>query len=174
MVDLTAPLKAYGFEPGITHMDLCERGARAPLESLITECVLIDLTTNPEEAAPGHVPELDLVQRGCSVILRTGWAKHRGTPRYADSPSVNDALVHALVDRGVVLILVDAPGVRGGASGAEHNATDRYLARHGAYAVENLVNVDELPAGRAFRLYCFPIQLTERNTAPCRVIADVS
>ena len=68
------------------------------------------------------------------------------------------------------MVLVDSPGVFGGAKGPEHNAMDRYLADHEAYAVENLVNVDRISGSRC-RLYCFPIHMAGLNVAPCRVVA---
>lgn len=172
MIDLTAPLERYGFEPGITHMDLFYKGRRCPDSSLVTDCVLIDLAGRPEGVGPADVPELGLVEPGNSVILKTGWETRRGTPAYDESPSAGWALIEALVGKGVALVLVDSPGVTGGAKGPEHNRMDRYLADNEAYAVENLVNVGRLPAGK-FRLYCFPIHLSELNTAPCRVVADV-
>jgi kynurenine formamidase len=76
------------------------------------------------------------------------------------------------VGRGVVLVLVDSPGVYGGKAGPEHNQVDQYLADHNAYAVENLVNLKALKS-RTFRLYCFPIHMSAQNNAPCRVVADV-
>jgi kynurenine formamidase len=172
MIDLTAPLDSYGFEPGITHMDLYYKDRRCPDTSLITDCVAIDLINRPAGAGPDAVPELAQVERGNSVILKTGWEKHRGTPEYDNSPSASWDLVRALVAKGVALVLIDSPGVCGGARGPEHNRMDQYLADNEAYAVENLVNVHQLPVHK-FRLYCFPIQLSAMNTAPCRVVADI-
>ncbi len=173
MIDLTAPLEDFGFAPGITHMDLYYKGRRARDASLVTDCVLLDLTDGAEQVDPESPPALEFVRPENSVILKTGWEQYRGTPRYEDSPSVHRRLIEALVERGVCLVLVDSPGVRGGAKGPEHNAMDKYLADNEAYAVENLVNVGKVTEPR-FRLYCFPIRLTELNVAPCRVVADLA
>ncbi|MFO7955611.1 MAG: cyclase family protein [Candidatus Brocadiia bacterium] len=172
MIALTAPRDGYRFDHTMTHMDLYYKGRRPNDASLVTQCVLLDLTDGPEDVEPGTLPALDLVQPGDSVILKTGWEQYRGTGKYDDSPSVDERLIHALVERGIVLTLVDSPGVSGGAEGPEHNAMDKYLADNEAYAVENLVNVDRITE-RRFRLYCFPIPLTGMNTAPCRVVAEV-
>ena len=172
MLDLTAPIQRYGVTPDITHVDLFYVGRRPRDGSLVTDCVLIDLTGGTEDLDIAAIGELDLIRPGNSVIFRTGWEAHRGTPRYADSPSVDRALVEAVVDRGVSLVLVDSPGVFGGAKGPEHNRMDKYLADHKAYAVENLVNVDKLAATR-FRLFCFPVLMSGQNNAPCRIVADV-
>ena len=172
MLDLTAPMEKYGLTSDITHMDLFYVGLTPPVESLVTDCVLIDLTDEAENVDPETVLALAQVRRGDSVILRTGWERFRGTPKYADSPSVDRRLIERLVELGVVLILVDSPGVFGGAKGRDHNQMDKYLADHRAFAVENLVNVDKLTRPR-FRLYCFPITMAAQNNAPCRVVADV-
>jgi kynurenine formamidase len=111
----------------------------------------------------------------CRVARRSlagGWDAHRGTPEYDDSPSASWELVRAIVERGASLVLVDSPGVRGGAGDPEHNRMDKYPADEEAYAVENLVNVGRIQAAK-FRLFCFPLHLAAMNTAPCRVVADV-
>lgn len=172
MIDLTAPVEILGETPNITHLDLFYPGRRAPDASLVTDCVVIDLTDGAETVDTDALHELSLVRTGRSVILRTGWERYRGSPKYDESPSVDHALLDRLVALGVSLILVDSPGVYGGARGAEHNQVDKYLADHEAYAVENLVNVGGLPT-TPFRLYCFPIYSARRNNAPCRVVADV-
>lgn len=172
MIDLTAPIEKYGVTPDITHMDLYYPGTVPSTASLITDCVLIDLTDEAENVDLETLPALDLVEKGNSVILKTGWEQYRGTPDYAHSPWVDKKLIQWLVKKGVVLILIDAPGVYGGKWGQEHNQMDQYLADHQAYAVENLVNVGQISKTK-FRLFCFPIHMTAQNNAPCRVVADL-
>jgi kynurenine formamidase len=172
MLDLTAPMEKYRDPPDITHMDLYYPGHLPSDASLITDCVLIDLAGGAENVDLKALPALGLVEKGNSVILRTGWEEFRGTPKYADSPSVDQGLIQCLVEKGVVLVLIDSPGVCGGAKGPEHNAMDKYLADHRAYAVENLVNVGKITRPR-FGLYCFPLPMTALNSAPCRVVANI-
>ncbi len=173
MIDLTAPIEALGHSADITHMDLFYRGRMTDARVLVTDCVVLDLTGGAEAIDLAGLPGLELLQAGDTVILRTGWESRRGLSEYAASPSVDRRLVEALVQKGVVLVLIDSPGVVGGSAGPEHNAMDRYLADHEAYAVENLIHVDRLPTAEKFRLYCFPLHMTAGNTAPCRVVADV-
>ena len=172
MIDLTAPMEKYGVSPDITHMDLYYVGETAPLSALVTECVLINLTQGAETVELDSLPALKLVQKGMSVILKTGWEQYRGTEKYADSPWVDKRLIEWLVNKGVCLVLIDSPGVFGGTGGAEHNQIDQYLADHHAYAVENLVNVG-LIKETEFTLYCFPIAMSGQNNAPCRVVAKM-
>lgn len=173
MQDFTAPIELYGQTPDITHIDLYYTGRQAPASSLVTNCVLLDLTEKAESVDLQKLVGLDEVRFGNSVVLKTGWEAHRGTPRYAESPWIDKKLISTLVEKGVALILVDSPGVYGGKAGPEHNEMDRYLADHQAYAVENLVNVKALNS-RTFRLYCFPIYMGAQNNAPCRVVAGLA
>ena len=171
MYDLTAPIETYGTTPDITHVDLYYKGTVLAEKTLATDCVLLDLSAGAEKIDPAKLAGFDRIRPGNSVILKTGWEKFRGTERYAQSPWVDRGLLEALVARGAVLVLIDSPGVYGGAKGPEHNEVDKYLADSGAHAVENLVRLDTLP-GTEFKLYCFPIYMSDRNNAPCRVVAD--
>ena len=49
MIDLTAAIETYGVTPHITHMDLFYKGQVSCEGSLITDCVLIDLTGGAED-----------------------------------------------------------------------------------------------------------------------------
>ena len=171
MIDLTAPIGTYGLTPDITHMDLYYQGNTSSMDCLVTDCILLDLTGGAEKVNLEGIPGLELVKPGNSILLKTGWEKHRGNPAYTDSPWVDKLLIESLVQKGVSLILVDSPGVYGGAHGPEHNEIDKYLADNKAYAVENLVNVSLIPVSQ-FKLYCFPVFMTAQNNAPCRIMAD--
>ena len=73
MVDLTAPVKGFCFDPQMTHVDLFYKGRRVPDSSLVTDCVLVDLASGAESVDPASSPVLDLVEPGNTVILKTGW-----------------------------------------------------------------------------------------------------
>jgi kynurenine formamidase len=171
MIDLTAPIETYGLTPDITHMDLYYQGNTSSPDCLVTDCIMLDLTAGAEKINLENMPGLGLVEPGHSVLLKTGWEKYRGTPAYSGSPWVDKSLIECLVRKGASLILVDSPGVYGGAGGPEHNEIDKYLADNKAYAVENLVNVSMIPTIK-FKLYCFPVFMTAQNNAPCRIIVD--
>lgn len=172
MIDLTAPIVKYDVTENITHMDLYYFGRMASLTSLVTDCVLIDLTNGVEYSKFEKLKELQLVERGNSVIIKTGWEKYRGMTEYANCPWVDTKIINWLVEKQVSLVLIDSPGIYGGAASSEHNQIDKYLADNEAYAVENLINVGEIKE-KKFELYCFPIYVAEQNYAPCRVIANI-
>lgn len=169
MIDLTADIEKIE-DRHRTHMDLFYRGAKVSDEALITECVLLDISKSPQQIDFINLEELKSINKGDSVVLKTGWEKYRGTPKYDESPWIDKKLIEHIVSLGAVLILVDSPGVYGGAAGSEHNEMDQFLADSHANAVENLVNLDIIPSAK-FTLYCFPIYTSGSNAAPCRVIA---
>ncbi len=172
MIDLTANIEIID-DRHRTHMDLFYMGAKVSDEALITECVLIDISKSPQQIDFINLEELKNLKKGNSVILKTGWEKYRGTQEYDESPWIDKKLIEHIVSLGAVLVLVDSPGVYGGAAGPEHNAMDQFLADSRANAVENLVNLDLIPSSK-FALYCFPIYSTKSNAAPCRVIAKIN
>lgn len=170
MIDLTAAIETIN-DRYRTHMDLYYPGATASYDTLITDCVLLDISGSPEQVPLQDLAGLRLVEQGNSVLLVTGWERHRDTPIYDQSPSIDRRLIEHLINLQVSLVLVDSPGVYGGAAGAEHNAMDQYLADHKAYAVENVVNAGLIRKAK-FKLYCFPIHASASNAAPCRILAD--
>ena len=171
MIDLTAVIEKLD-DNHKTHMDLYYVGYNVSTDKLITDCVMLDISKSPEAVDTDSMPSLSLIEKGNSVILKTGWESKRLTAKYNESPWIDMWLIHHLVKLGVSLILVDSPGVYGGAEGREHNDMDKYLADNKAYAVENLVNLDKIKKDK-FKLYCFPILSTSTNTAPCRVLAEI-
>ena len=173
-IDLTAPLERYPENHFLmTHIDLFYKGNKMPMDSLETRCIFLDGSgEKSSNITIESVGGIDDVQSNYSVIVRTGWEKYRGTAQYEKCPQLDKQLVETLVKKGVRLILIDSPGVRGGARSEEHIKTDQYLADNNAFAVENLVNTSELYK-REFTLYCFPIQMSEEDWAPCRIVAKL-
>jgi kynurenine formamidase len=170
MIDLTASIENID-DKYRTHMDLYYTGAVVSPDTLMTDCVLLDISSSPEKVDFAKLPALALIHKRNSVLLKTGWEKHRNTQKYNESPWIDKNLIERLVQLQVSLVLVDSPGVYGGAAGPEHNEMDQYLADNKANAVENIVNAGLL-IGQQFRLYCFPIFSTSSNAAPCRVLAE--
>jgi kynurenine formamidase len=171
MIDLTASIDKVG-DKYMTHMDLYYTGAVVSNDTLITDCVLVDISKSPEKVDFKNLSTLEFIEKGNSVILMTGWEKYRDTPKYDESPWIDRNLIERLVQLQASLILVDSPGVYGGAASSAHNEIDKYLADNKANAVENIVNIGLLKTQR-FRLYCFPIFSTSSNAAPCRILADI-
>ncbi|MEK6794078.1 MAG: cyclase family protein [Spirochaetota bacterium] len=170
MIDLTADIETLT-DRARTHVDLFYAGARLSDDTLITRCILLDISASPVNVDLDGLKALADVERRDSVIIKTGWERYRGIPAYDQCPWIDKKLIELLVSRKVVLMLVDSPGIYGGAAGPEHNGMDKYLADNEAHAVENLVHLYLLNAMK-YRLYCFPVYSTTSNAAPCRILAE--
>ena len=95
------------------------------------------------------------------------------TPReyFHDHPQLSEALIGALVAKGVSIIGLDFAGVR---RGSEHTPKDQFCADHGVFIVENLYNLRAvLDAGGRFIAHTYPMNYAEMSGLPCRVVAEV-
>lgn len=73
MIDLTATIQTWN-DNHKTHMDLYYKGARSVDRSLITRCVLLDISRSPEKVDLDALSGLQHVEKGNSIIFKTGWA----------------------------------------------------------------------------------------------------
>jgi kynurenine formamidase len=101
------------------------------------------------------------------VLLRTGWERHWGTPRYyRDWPWLEPALAERLAGAGLRGVGLDSPSVDPLDEGASHER----LAAGGLINVENLANLDRLPDG-PFLFMAFPLRLQGAEASPVRAVA---
>jgi kynurenine formamidase len=163
---------------GQTHLDIGYKDNHPKLGSLMMPGRVFDVRT---PAAAGHVglEDVDLDacafspgSEGVAVIFDTGWEKFYGSPEYDRCPDIDYDLVDALIDRGAKLLMVDSPGLYGGARSPSHSKMDLHIVDRGSIAVENLCNVDRLPD--TFTLYCFPLNVLDQNWLPARIVASWS
>jgi kynurenine formamidase len=176
-LDLSRPWsKGMASNLGQTHMDIGYRDNHPALETFVMPGVLLDVRT---PASTGRIG-LDAVDLdagvfpsgsgGRAVVFDTGWVQFYGTPKYDRCPDIDYDLIDALIDRDVKLMMVDSPGLYGGARSESHSKMDLHVVDRGAIAVENLCNVDRLPD--TFTLYCFPLNVKDQNWLPARVVAS--
>ena len=172
-VDLTRPFPAEPEQPHpMTHVDLFYARQTLPLSFFVSPCVMLDA----RRATGGLITTQDVgsvadIQAGDAVVIRTGWEARALSKEYEQSPSVSRELLDRLLQKKVRLILVDSPGVAGGAAGELHNETDQYIVDRGAFPVENLTNLAALEGAGRFTLYCFPLPLEGKNALPVRAVA---
>lgn len=99
------------------------------------------------------------------LLLRTGCSIAGG--QFPDAwPWLEDSAVHALFDRGLRLLGVDAPSVDGRDSTSL--AVHRALFRGGAFVLENL-DLRLVEAGD-YHLTAFPLRLAGLDAAPVRAV----
>lgn len=160
---LDAPFHRYADGPDLAGLDLAS---------------LVDLP-----AVVVHVPHLatrgipatafrDLDVRGAAVLFHTGWDRHFGTPAYAlGSPFLATDAVDALVERGAVLVGIDALNIDDTESGGARPAHSGLLGA-GIHVVEHLTGLAQLPVTGG-RFTAAPPAVSGFGTFPVRAFAIV-
>ncbi len=152
-----------------THFDVMNR--EFPLEYTGRKGICFDVRGKDEIGVEDI--DLTLVEEEMFLIFRTGFIEKEsyGTSAYFSShPQLSRELIEELLNRGVSLIGIDGAGIR---RGKEHTAADQMCADRGAFVVENLAQLDELPAERSFVVHTYPVRFEGMTGLPCRVIAEI-
>lgn len=136
--------------PGIL-LDGGARGDNEPIEVDVLE---------PHRAA---------IRPGSVVVLRTGWDRHWGDPRYERHPFVGADLAAALVALRIGLVGIDALSVDSTPDGA--SATHERLLGADVLIVENLRGLSALVAGRSYVFSFAPLAVGDLDGAPVRALA---
>ena len=186
-------------EHGGTHLDapihFHEGGidaASIPLDQLLGSAVVIDMTAqaaadvdyrltaadvDAHEAEHGEIPP------GSIVLLRTGWSARwpdalaylgDDTPGDASNlhfPSYGEAAARLLVEeRGAAVLGIDAASIDYGPS--TDFIVHQIAAGAGAPSLENLTNLDRLPA-RGATIIALPMKISGGSGGPLRAVALV-
>jgi kynurenine formamidase len=159
-----------------------------PAERLVVPCAVLDVrercAADPDFAlSRADVEELEArdgpLEAGSAVLLLTGWDARADTaaawfgdeaPARLQFPGFGHSAAQLLVERGVVGIGIDTPGVDRGSDPAfpVHNTT----LPAGLWHLEGLVGLAALPA-RGALLVVGALKLAGGSGAPARVLALV-
>lgn len=160
---LDAPFHRYAEGPDLAGLDLA---------------TLVDLpavVVHVEGLATRGVPAAvlgDRDVRGAAVLFHTGWDRHFGRPEYAHgSPFLEVDAVELLVERGAVLVGIDALNIDDTESGGARPAHSGLLAA-GIHVVEHLTGLAQLPETGA-RFTAAPPAVSGLGTFPVRAFAIV-
>ncbi len=155
---------------------------QVPLERLMAEGVLIDLTAIAEPQRRFSVDDLIQVGRldparlrGRIAVFRTLWSNQTwGQARYFfDNPSLTGASAAWVADQGAAAVLWDMatdihePGVAVPDTTAP---VHRALLSRGCPIIENCTNLDQL-SGDPFQIVALPLLISAESGAPARVVA---
>ncbi|MCY3600569.1 MAG: cyclase family protein [Gemmatimonadetes bacterium] len=186
-------------EHGGTHIDapihFLEGGpdiAAIPLRRLIGPAAVIDVTAQAAEDADyrltvadveAHEAEHGPIEPGSIVLLRTGWSARwpdalsylgDDTPGDASQlhfPSYGEAAARLLVEeRGAAALGADVASIDYGPS--TDFIVHRIVAAANAPGLENLTNLDRLPA-RGATVIALPMKISGGSGAPLRAVALV-
>lgn len=186
-------------EHGGTHLDAPIHfsadgvdAASVPLERLIGPAVVIDVTAQAAADAgylltaadvAAHEAEHGEIPPGSLILLRTGWSARwpdplaylgDDTPGDASSlhfPSYGAEAARLLVEaRGVAVLGADVASIDIGAS--SDFIVHRIAAAAGVPSLENLTNLDRLPA-RGATVIALPMKIAGGSGGPLRAVALV-
>jgi kynurenine formamidase len=164
------------------------RAEGIPIELCFGDGVVLDLTwMQPgDEILPRHLDDAEAKLGGYRikardiVLLRTDAAKFRTETRYlTDHPGMTREAVHHLLDRGVMVMGIDAigfdPPVAKMFERKKFWEAHRVMREREYYHLENLCNLHEIPAPfHSFTVSVLPIKWRGASAAPVRAVAIVN
>lgn len=155
-----------------THFDVMNK--EFPLEYMERNAVVFDVSQIANRDIEITDIDLEKVTPLMFIAFYSGFVENEGYGShtyFTEHPQLSNALIEALVEKGISILGIDFAGVR---RGKEHTPTDQFCAERGIFIVENLCNLSEvLKHGQRFLAYTSPMNFTELTGLPCRVIAKL-
>ena len=159
----------YHFEEDRLRID------EVPVYRFVGPGVVIDATDlGPRgQITPEHVaPVADRLEPGVVVLLRTGWNRFYGDPRYFEHPYLGSDACEQMLDLGVRTFCIDAINIDE-TPDDEHPGVGfpchHLISRLDGIIGENF-RLEELPDGE-FLVACTPVRLTGADGGPVRAVA---
>lgn len=146
-----------------------------PIEQLIGEAVVLDLSELPPDSRVGAeeiaavAEQAGGVRSDDIVFLRTGYAGWQDTPEFERRPSLTAGAMTWLVERGVKLVGTDLSGLEGPLTPG-HLDCHLVLLENDIPFIENLANLDALSQPRVFAC-ALPVPVQGLDAFPLRVVA---
>jgi arylformamidase len=149
--------------------------AAIPVEQLIGEAIVLDLSALPPDSTVGAAEMAAVAERagglrrGDIAFLLTGYADRRTTPEYDHRPSLLAEAMTYLVEAGVKLVGTDLSGLEGPLTPGH---LDCHLALLGSDIpfIENVANLGALSRPRVF-VCALPIPVQGLDAFPLRIVA---
>ena len=163
------------------------RAEAIPIDLCYGDGVVLDLTHKGlgEEITPADIEEAEGKLGGYRikpldiVLLRTDAAKFRTEKRYlTDHPGMTKEAVHLLLDRGVMVMGIDAigfdPPVAKMFERRKFWEAHRVMREREYYHLENLCNLHEIPPPyHSFLVSVLPVKWRGTSAAPVRAVAII-
>lgn len=154
------PFHRYSQGPDLSGLDLAKL-ADVP-------GVLIDVSESGREIGAAQLKAYTV--RGLAVLVRTGWDRHWGTPRYGDAahPFLSADAVAWLVEQGAAVVGIDSVNIDDMADLVRPAHTGLLAA--GIPIVEHLCGLERLPE-HGFRFHAAPPPVVGMGSFPVRAYA---
>lgn len=163
------------------------RAEGIPLELCYGDGVVLDLTQKGpgDEISVGDIQAAEAALGGYRikardiVLLRTDAAKRRFEKSYlTDHPGMTKESVHYLLDKGVMVMGIDAigfdPPVAQMFARKKFWEAHRVMREREYYHLENLCNLHEIPAPyHSFTVSVLPVKWRGASAAPVRAVAII-
>lgn len=156
-----------------THIDLVDPRRVVSPSRMIGPGRLIDVSGGPGKQPPDiieleSITGIEYLRWGEFVFFRTGWSKYAGTEQYFNHPQLSRELVEWLAETQINAVGIDALGL---GRDSLHGEFDRLLTSRNIFVIENLINLESVPAG-GFTVYCMPLNIEEIDAIPARVLVE--
>lgn len=158
------------------HFDAGNEGIdKTPLENLIADCHVIDLTGIEPSAliTPDHLAETrEKVIPGQGLLFKTGWGNHINDPDlYRNAlPRISEEMAKWCILKKIKIIGVESPSVADINNIKEVTLIHTLLLKAGIIIVEGLVNMDLITLDKV-QFIALPLKIAGCDGSPCRAIA---
>lgn len=148
---------------------------KTPLENLIADCHVIDLTgIKPSTLiTPDHLEEAkEKILPGEGLLFKTGWDKHiDNISVYRNAlPRISEELVRWCIQKKIKIIGVEPPSVADVNNINELTLIHGLLLEAGITIVEGLINLDKIIKNKV-QFIALPLKIEGCDGSPCRAIA---
>ncbi|WP_028855801.1 cyclase family protein [Psychrilyobacter atlanticus] len=151
-----------------THIDVMGVGVEIPLERLIGNGIKYDVSHITDRPVEVKDIDLSLIEGGEFIFFQTNWDRYLMEDKYADHPEISIDLAKKLSELDINMVGIDALGI---GRGKNHGTIDKLLGKAKKYAIENLCNLDKIPA-KGFKVYCLPTKIEGLDALPARILVE--
>jgi len=117
--------------------------------------------------------EIDEIDRGLSIVFRTGWQNMIPSKSYMlSNPGLSVAAAKFLAGKKVNAVGIDGPSIDIGSD--KHFSTHKILLAKGILIVENLCSLESLKHKDRFTLLINPLKLKGASGSPVRALAIIA
>jgi kynurenine formamidase len=141
------------------------------VERLVCPALLLHLPRSANELiTPDDLRDINEIDRGISIVFRTGWhSMIRNKDYMRSNPGLSAAAAEFLAEKKINAVGIDGPSIDIGSD--RHFSCHKTLLENGILIVENLCNLDSLKHKARFTVLISPLKLKGASGSPIRALA---